>query len=109
MEQPTKQTRTAVRLGRAAEYRLMHLVETEYIKSGLNDTAFAAVARERLGDDRIKSSHIEGCRHALEIEAPSRVKNELSLEAMTALETRVSKIEGLLLAMQARLDRLGVK
>ncbi len=100
-----KPGRTVVKLGRLVEFKLMQLVLAEYEKSGLGDTEFARYAQTQLGDDRIKPTHIEGCRIPLNILAPSRVKVELTVEAMVSIEQRLSKLERTVDELNARLLR----
>lgn len=81
-------------------FALWNLVQAEYVKSGMNDTGFAALAQEKLGFV-LNDNHIAGAREGLEIPNNLHAAKEMSPAALVA---RVQALEAAMKGLYRHLN-----
>jgi hypothetical protein len=93
MSEETKPKKTRNDLTLDKQYKLMQLVERDYVTRRQTDEEFAAYATETLGFF-VNGNNVFGARRALGIDAPRNVATNTALESrVLLLEKRLAELE----------------
>jgi len=88
----------------AQRFKLMKLVEAEYVSAGLHDPEFAVKASAELGFT-VTRANVQGARDALEIESTLDAEKRMRREPQTRLdriETRLAAVEAWIKAFDSQ-------